>query len=119
MDKGITRAYDAAAVITEHGKLPLWAPGWPRRSPNAEKWLLDARRVVVEECMEGYLTGSTPTATTWRNPIPWRAIRRRHLVLDLVERHGENLLRPKRNSLMRSTGIYMLEPFFENGKSFI
>ncbi|MFB3905064.1 MAG: heparinase II/III family protein [Acidobacteriota bacterium] len=89
---------------------------------NAEKWLLDARRVVVEECMEGYLDKFCPDGDDMEGTQYHGARYQGQGIWCWIwfKATGENLFTPKHPQLINAVNwwIYMLQPFFEDGRPF-
>ncbi len=110
-------------MSTENSLAPLAAGlAMYGEAPNAEKWLLDARRVVVEECIEGYLDKFNPDGDDMEGTQYHGARYQGEGIWCWIwlKGTGENLFTPRHPQLINAISwwIYMLEPFFEDGRPF-
>jgi len=90
--------------------------------PNAEHWMREARRVVVEECMSGYLDKLCPDGDDFEG-TQYHGARYQGEAIGCwlwFKGTGENLFTPEHPQLIRAVNwrLYLLEPFLENQRPF-
>src|SRR5260221_9260186 len=90
--------------------------------PNAEQWMLDARRVVVDECIAGHQDKLCPDGDDFEGTQYHGARYQGEGIWCWIwfKATGENLFTPQHPQLIHAVDwwIYMLEPFHDDHRPF-
>lgn len=110
-------------MSTENSLAPLGAGlALYGEHPNAEKWLREARRVVVDQCMSGYLDKLCPDGDDFEGTQYHGARYQGQGIWCWIwlKGTGENLFTQKHPQLVNAVNwwIYMMQPFHEDGRPF-
>jgi hypothetical protein len=110
-------------MSTENSLAPLAAGlALHGEHPNAEKWMLEARRVVVDECMSGYQDKLCPDGDDFEGTQYHGARYQGEAIWCWLwfKGTGENLFTAQHPQLINAVSwwIYMLEPFLDEDRPF-